>query len=176
MTLSDLSSIATVVSGLAVLVSLVYLSLQIRQNTRHSQALILQGRAARISETALRLAELAGTQGLERCFEGSTEVGANDVRRFLFLCRAILISAEDSFYQNRRGLLDGPGFESFESSLRAGMGAPGIGAAWKMTREMYEPQFRDYMDRTMGEVTGRANIESRGLARWKQTLATPEKI
>ncbi len=56
------------------------------------------------------------------------------------------------------------------------MGAPGIGAAWKMTREMYEPQFRDYMDRTMGDVTGQANGEGRSLARWKQTLAGAEKI
>ena len=173
MTLSDLSSIATVVSGLAVLVSLVYLSLQIRQNTRHSQALILQGRAARISETALRLAELAGSPGLERCFEGSADVAANDVRRFLFLCRAIFISAEDSYYQNRRGLLDGPGFESFESSVRAGMGAPGIAAAWKMTREMYEPKFRDFMDRTCGDVTGEADGEARSLTRWKQAVGNP---
>jgi hypothetical protein len=40
MSLSDLASIGSFVSGAAVLVSLVYLRLQIRQNTRHSQALI----------------------------------------------------------------------------------------------------------------------------------------
>lgn len=170
MTLTDLASIGSFVSGVAVLVSLVYLSLQIRQNTKHSQALIQQGRAARISDTALRLAELAGSDGLERCFAGSPDVSENDVRRFTFLCRAIFISAEDSFFQNRQGLLDGAEFESFERSVRSGMGSPGIAAAWRMTRDMYEPQFLDYMDRTMGDVTGRADGGSRGLARWKQVL------
>ncbi|MEJ0026188.1 MAG: hypothetical protein WDN01_09190 [Rhizomicrobium sp.] len=170
MTLTDLASIGSFVSGVAVIVSLVYLSLQIRQNTKHSQALIQQGRAARISETALALTELAASEGMERCFEGSAEVSSNDVRRFLFLCRAIFISAEDSFFQNQQGLLDGAMFESFESSMRSGMGSPGIAAAWRMTRDMYEPQFRDYVDRTMGDLTGQAD-DARSLARWKSVIA-----
>jgi len=170
MTLSDLASIGSFVSGIAVLVSLVYLSLQIRQNTKHSQALIQQGRAARIADTSLRLAELAASEGLERCFQGSPDVSENDVRRFIFMCRAIFISAEDSFFQNRQGLLDGAAFESFVSSLQAGMGAPGIATAWMLTREMYEPQFRDFIDRTMGDAVGRA-ASSRGLARWKAVIA-----
>ena len=174
MTLSDLASIGSFVSGIAVLVSLVYLSLQIRQNTKHSQALIQQGRAARISESALRLAELAESEGLERCFQGSAEVSNNDVRRFLFLCRSIFISAEDSFFQNRQGLLDRAAFESFKSSLKSGMGSPGIATAWKMTREMYEPDFRDFMDRTMGDLTGEADVGARSLARWKAVIAADE--
>jgi hypothetical protein len=170
MTLSDLASIGSFISGVAVIVSLVYLSLQIRQNTKHSQALIQQGRAARIADTSLRLAELAATEGLERCFQGLPDVSENDVRRFTFLCRAIFISAEDSFFQNRQGLLNGAAFESFVSSMRAGMGAPGIAAAWMLTREMYEPQFRDFIDRTMGDAVGRV-ASSRGLARWKDVIA-----
>lgn len=175
MTLSDLSSIATVISGIAVLASLVYLALQIRQNTKHSQALIQQGRAARISETALRLAELADSKEMERCFEGSADVSANDVRRFLFLCRAVFVSAEDSYFQNKQGLLDRAAFESFEYSVRSGMGSGGIAVGWKMTRDMYEPGFRAYMDSLLGDVAGPAGIEARGLARWKQVV-TAEKV
>ena len=45
MSLSDLASIGSLVSGVAVLVSLIYLSQQTRQNTKHSRALIQQGRS-----------------------------------------------------------------------------------------------------------------------------------
>src|SRR5215469_17016584 len=38
MTLSDLASIGSFVSGIAVLVSLVYLAIQVRQNTRNLRA------------------------------------------------------------------------------------------------------------------------------------------
>jgi 3-hydroxyisobutyrate dehydrogenase-like beta-hydroxyacid dehydrogenase len=45
MSLSDLSSIVGVISGLAVLGSLIYLAQQTRQNFKHTRALIFQGTA-----------------------------------------------------------------------------------------------------------------------------------
>jgi hypothetical protein len=171
MTLADLSSIATVISGLAVLVSLVYLGLQTRQNVRHSQALIQQGRAQRIADTALRLAELRAADGLNKCFDGAADVSAQDLARFLYLCRAIFISAENSYFQNLQGLLDTDSFKSFESSVRGGMGAPGVAAGWRMTAHMYEPKFRAFMEGLMGDLKPTPAAPGRGLADWKAALA-----
>ncbi len=47
MNLSDIASIATVISSLTVLVSLIYLSLQIRQTERNQRAAMDQGAANR---------------------------------------------------------------------------------------------------------------------------------
>ena len=171
MTLSDLASIGSLISGVAVLASLIYLAQQTRQNVRHSRALIQQGRAARISDTALRLAELRESDAIDRCFEGSPEVSAKDLARFLFLCRAIFVSAEDSYFQHQQGLLDDMAFESFESSVKSGMGAGGVAAAWVMTANMYEPQFRDYMNRMMGDLKAPSARIQRGLDRWKEAIA-----
>jgi hypothetical protein len=170
MTLADLSSIATVISGLAVLVSLVYLSLQTRQNVRHSQALIQQGRAARIADTALRIAELRAADGINKCFEGAPDVSAQDVARFLNVCRAVFISAEDSYFQNLQGLLDADAFKSFETSVRGGMGSPGIAAGWRMTEDMYEPKFRAFMGGLSGDLNPTQVSRRRGLADWKAAL------
>jgi hypothetical protein len=171
MTLTDLASIGTFISALAVLISLIYLSQQIRQNTKHSQALIQQGRAARIADTALRLAELTSAPELGRCFDGSPDVSANEVRRFLYICRAIFISAEDSFFQGQQGLLDKAAFESFEASIKSGMGTPGMAAGWALTRDMYEPKFRSFVDEFAGDVTGSAEPDKRSLARWHAALS-----
>jgi len=53
MTLSDLASIGSLVSGIAVLVSLVYLAQQTRQNSKHTRALIQQGRAIQSADMPL---------------------------------------------------------------------------------------------------------------------------
>jgi hypothetical protein len=143
MSLTDLASIGSLISGAAVLASLVYLAQQTRQSVRHSRAIIQQGRAARIADTSLRLAELRESDAIDKCFQGSQDVSAKDVARFLFMCRAILVSAEDSFFQHQEGLLDDVAFESFESGLKSGLGSVGIAAGWMMTANMYEPQFRD---------------------------------
>lgn len=171
MTLSDIASIGSLVSGFAVLVSLVYLGIQTRQNVRHSQALIQQGRAARISDTSLRMAELRGDAGLNKCFEGSQDVSAQDVARFLFLCRSIFVSAEDSYFQHKQGLLDEMVFASFEASVKSGMGARGLAAGWMMTANMYEPEFRAYMDSINGDIHNPDSASSRGLAAWKAAIA-----
>jgi len=152
MSLADLASLGSFVSGVAVLISLVYLSLQIRQNTKHSRALVQQGRAARIADTALRLAELPDESGFDKCFMGQSDVTPAELRRFLNVARAIFISAEDSYFQHRHGLLDDVSFASFEASLKNGMGSSGLGAAWKLTNGMYEPEFRAYVERTMGDL------------------------
>ena len=57
MSLSDLASIGSLLSGIAVVISLAYLAFQIRQNTRHQRASMQQGRAARTVDLLLRTAE-----------------------------------------------------------------------------------------------------------------------
>ena len=169
MSLSDLASLGSFVSGVAVLVSLVYLSLQIRQNTKHSRALIQQGRAARIADTAMRVAELRADDGLNKCFDGAPDISSKDLGRFLNICRAVFVSAEDSFLQKQQGLLDDLAFESFQTSVRAGMNAPGMGAGWLITRDLYEPQFRKYIDDNLGDAPHKA---ARPLSEWKAALTT----
>jgi hypothetical protein len=57
MSLSDLAAIGSLISGVAVLISLIYLARQMRQNTKHTRALIQQGRVERISNQQLKFAE-----------------------------------------------------------------------------------------------------------------------
>jgi hypothetical protein len=171
MSLTDLASIGSLISGVAVLASLVYLAQQTRQNVRHSRALIQQGRAARIADTSLRLAELRESDAIDKCFNGSSDVSAKDVARFLYICRAVLVSAEDSFFQHQQGMLDDVAFESFETGLKRGMGTAGIAAGWIMTADMYEPAFRDYMSRTMGDLNSSSARTSRGLENWQTAIA-----
>jgi hypothetical protein len=173
MSLSDISAIGSLVSGMAVLVSLVYLSLQIRQNTKHSQALIQQGRAARITDVALRLAELRGDDGLHRCFEGWPEASDKDVSRFLNVARAVFISAEDSFLQSEEGLLNPTAFNSYMASVRIGLGSLGVAAAWLLTRDMYEPKFRAFMDANYGGLA--ASARSRPREAWRTAIASLSK-
>jgi hypothetical protein len=57
MSLSDLASLGSFVNGLAVLISLIYLALQVRQTNRNQQIAIRHIRASRIVELQLALAD-----------------------------------------------------------------------------------------------------------------------
>jgi hypothetical protein len=169
MTLSDLASIGSLISGVAVLISLIYLGLQMRQNSRHSQALIQQGRASRTMEILTRWAEFDWSDGMEACMSGLPEVNPRDLRRFIALMRAYFVNYEDSFLQHREGLLEGVAFATVEAALRATMTGPGHRAAWKVVRAAFDRTFQEYMDRVIAETT-QASFTST-LDRWKEATA-----
>ena len=152
------------------LVSLIYLSLQIRQNTKHSRALIQQGRAARICQSLSDMAELDWTDGMDACFAGEQSVSPKDLRKFNFLARTYFVSAEDSFLQHQEGLMDHQVFEGFEGLMRSGLiASPGFRKAWKISRLSYVPAFRAYIDRLVAEV--KSSDAPSALAAWNATDA-----
>lgn len=165
MSLSDLASIGSFVNGLAVLASLIYFGLQMRQNSKHSRALIQQGRATRSVDIMLWRAELDDSDGMEACYAGSPDVSARDLRRFRYATRAALLNHEDSFLQHREGLLEGPAYENFEALLRSFLRNPGHRVAWMGIRESFGQDFRDYVDRMIADLPLMESGEA--LSRWK---------
>ena len=107
MTIQDLGSIGEFLGGLAVLVSLVYLALQIRQNTTSVRAAASASVAeslSRVTETMSLEPELARiwTEGLadHDSLDGDARIRFNMI--FLTYMRRI----ENAFYQQSRGFLD----------------------------------------------------------------------
>jgi hypothetical protein len=76
MTLSDLASIGSLVSGVAVLVSLIYLALQVRQAEKNQRALMNQGTVARVSESILGFAQPALNAISTRVHSGGIDFSA----------------------------------------------------------------------------------------------------
>lgn len=168
MSLAAMTSLAGAVSAIAVLVSLLFLRIQIRQSERNQRALIQQGRAGRSAEIAMRLMASDFAAAYHRCMNGDAEVSEIQLVQFIGYCRAIFLGAEDSFLQHREGLLDELAFSSFSKSLRGLFLSPGIRAAWSITREMYEAEFVAFMDGVIHETAVRPIVTQ--LAQWKTVV------
>src|SRR5689334_18120021 len=117
MDLTDLASIATVISGTAVVVSLIYLALQVQQNTKHTRALIHQGRIARSVGLHLNLAEPHFADAWIVA-SGAAVTPAESLRRQFWLSGfAYELSWEDTFLQHELGLLAEEQFSDFRARL-----------------------------------------------------------
>src|SRR5215469_5099480 len=97
MSLSDLASLGSFVSGVAVLASLVYLTLQVRQAERYQKAIALQARAARLVDMHFRMADSdvheIGLKGLN----GDDDITQMQLRKFRSIFMANMYSSEDTF-------------------------------------------------------------------------------
>ena len=105
MVLSDLASIATAISGLAVTASLIYVGIQTKQNVRHTRALIHQGAAARTTNILLGF---MNTEAVTAWIEGNGGAPMPELirqRQFYYHCGIAMIAMEDYFSQHEDGLL-----------------------------------------------------------------------
>jgi len=109
MTLADLANLSTLISGIAVTASLIYLALQVHQNTKHTRALIRQGRAARAVSVTLAEADAEIAAAVIIANGGQPTPEEVKRRQFEGFFAARMISFEDSFAQFDSGLMDGDG-------------------------------------------------------------------
>ena len=152
MTLSDLASVGSFVSALAVLISLIYLALQVRQAERNQRALMQQGRADRVSGNCLKMAEPGPSHVYGKGSSGDEGLTAEQFAQFMMMCRAGFLSGEDSFLQHLSGQLGDAPYRSYVAGARSLFAQPGLRAAWRLSSQQYGNEYRKFMDGILNET------------------------
>jgi len=171
MSLSDLASLGSFVSGLAVLISLVYLALQVRQAEKNQQAAIRQAAATRMVEYLMSAAaepSLAETIG--HGARGTEDMSEVALRQYSLFCRASFYSWQDSFHQHHDGLLSDAAFRSLEISLKnAVAGSIGMRTQWRIHRIIFDEDFVRWVDSLMVATPARQPTST--ITQWKSALS-----
>ena len=127
MTLIDLASLGSFVSALAVVASLIYLSLQVQQNSKHTKALLWQGAVGRGTTLFLAQAD-ANLAAAWIIGNGETPTPeAVNQRQFMLQCHANRTTLEDFFAQHEDGLISDNRFNRIRSNWKTNLsGNPGL--------------------------------------------------
>lgn len=146
MTLTDIASLSTAVSGIVVTISLVYLALQVHQNTKHTRALIHQGRVAGIRELLIA----STNPEIASVIVGQTlaHPTADDVKRqqFATWCAANFYGWQDSFVQHRKGLLDDDFFLQMKTAVIRTLSIPAARTEWETKIRVPGTAFAAFVD------------------------------
>jgi hypothetical protein len=168
MSLSDLAAIGSFVSGIAVVISLVYLAFQIRQTTKNQRATMHQMRASLSTDVMLRIAESGLAHSFRAGLTGAREISEAEFWQFYYAASAILRTTENAFTQHQDGLISDAHFASAKASARSFLMSPGYRALWQATRLNREPGFREFMDELAVESDGHSSPDL--FAAWKSHL------
>jgi hypothetical protein len=152
MSLSDLASLGSFASGLAVTVTLIFLVIQTRQANRNQRALMQQGRAASQVDLLLRYSESYFGRVSLRARASDLTLSDDEISTSIFLCLANWRSFEDGFLQYRAGTLDLESFQSDTTILRHLLSYPSQRATWRLARERFAGGFRDHVDTILRET------------------------
>ena len=149
MTLDNLGSIGEFVGAIAVLASLIYLALQVRQATkwqRHAAFEAMAGRAADWWANISRDPEVARIY-----LDGCTDLGSlerEDRVRFHALLIQLFVGCEMMVRMSEDRLLDAQIRDTVEGFLRSLLGTPGVRAWWhEQGSEVVSADFRARVDR-----------------------------
>ena len=151
MSFAHLASFAGLASSVAVLISLLFLGLQIRQSNRNQRSLMQQGRSARNVDLLSRLTDpkLSGT--LFRLSTGETLADAEYLVVYGYTA-AIFWSYEDCFLQFRSGMLDPKSWASDVATLQRLLSNPTYRAVWRVARNAMGDDYKSFLDGIAAEA------------------------
>jgi hypothetical protein len=158
MSLANLTLFASLLSSVAVLVSLIFLGIQIRQSNRNQRSLMQQGRSTRNVDLLSRLSDPKLSELLLRVFRGETAMDAEYLVIYGYMA-SVFWSYEDCFFQSHAGTLDAKSWASDVITLRRLLCNPVYRAVWKAVRSGIGEEYRAFLDEIAAEARHQAPID-----------------
>lgn len=150
MTLSDLGNIGDFIGAIGVIVSLIYLAIQIRQNTKSVRNSTYQ---EIVRDMTASTDLLASNSELARAWRmGLQDFGALDADqrvRFGAYMLSLFRRLENILHQSNYGTLDPASWEGWRAALRNIVRQPGVVVWWHTAHTLFSRDFREYVGREL---------------------------
>jgi len=148
MTIHDLGSLGEFIAAIATLGTLVYLAIQIRQNTRFIRASSFQSSSR---DTFDIIDRVALDPELNRVYFAGTRdyasMSPEDRRRFGTYMSSLVGRWENLVFQGEQGVLDPTQFSFFYENLRVAFAQPGTRQWWEKARHLFRPEVQRVVER-----------------------------
>jgi len=161
MRLAEIADIAEVIGAAAIVVSLIYVGIQVDDSTRAV-------RSATANETTNAIASWYETVGADqqtaqlyrRGMVDPDSLSAEEWLQFVLLGHSLMLKYQTTFYLAHEGTLDIDISQSITATLSASRELSGFLRYWEQRKSVFEPEFRAYVDDIVLNGTTNRQIES----------------
>lgn len=146
-----LGAVAESLGAIGVVVSLIYLAIQIQRNTsaiRANTAQQVTNRGGEIAEAVATQADLADIQ--RRGLVEPDSLTAAEKFRFSHIMNSIFRAYENMDYQHRIGLLDDDIWTGLDNNLKKVVKQPGFREWWRSAGDGYNQEFQNRINAIVG--------------------------
>jgi hypothetical protein len=168
MSLSDLASLGNFVSGIAVLISLIYVSFQIRQNTLTHRATAYEKRQEYAKEQIHMLMDPALASLHLRTAAGDDTLTEVECFQYFMMQNAVFVGFDHLVWLHDNKILDNDTYRAQLRLLRGQLGSPGGRAAWELWKPIATPPFRKVVEEELSTLAPRS--ARRFQARWHEAF------
>ena len=147
MSLEQAAYLSQIIGALAVLASLLFVGLQIRQNTKSQKVVAVDSLSAAIA--AINVPAMESPE-LGEALAKATQDWGSASREQRIIAHYFLFSyfklAENAWYQQRAHVLDREQWAGWETMMRTYYHTPGVQTAWwPRRRSAYSPAFQEFL-------------------------------
>ena len=152
MTLQDWGSIGELIGGIAIIVSLLYVGLQIRQSTKATQAATNQAFSSLYSHQILQITREDMRDVFRLGLGGLQNLNAGEQAAFMALIASITRMWETFYFEKRNGRFEAEMYDSWLVQLIDLHGNPGVREYWSIRKHHFSSDFVAYLDGKIGEI------------------------
>ena len=147
MNIAILANYADVIGGIAVLASLVYVGVQIRNNTRSSQSHTNQLAHDSMATITLAIGSDPTLSSLvQRGLSNFKGLSEEERYQFVMLLTSVFRRFENIFYQHRKGLLEEELWQGYSRTLTLYFHSEGGYGFWKARSNSFSPKFCEFLE------------------------------
>ncbi len=155
MTISDIGSIGNVLAAIAVFVTLIYLSRQVRQANMLAKS---QVRQRMVEQTQEEIYQWMNNPDLPECFLPAADLSPAAQAKLHFFLLAAMRQREWEWYQYKDGVIDKAVYQAYHEVISLHLGVPRTRTWWRTVgRVGFHPEFVAEVD---GFLAGRPLAEA----------------
>jgi hypothetical protein len=153
MTLQDWGALGELVGGAGIIVSLVYVGLQIRQGTKASRSATNQAFSAQYAELILQITREDFRDVFWRGIGGLENLQGSEKAAFMGWHAATLRTFESFYFQLIDGSFDSRLFDAWIAQWMDLIANQGPREYWELRKHQFSTEFAEYMEQQIANAT-----------------------
>ncbi|HEY5622265.1 MAG TPA: hypothetical protein VIV14_00795 [Gammaproteobacteria bacterium] len=160
--LSEMASLAEIIGAVAIVVSLVYVGVQVNDSTRAVRSASANETAAAMSAWYAQLGTNEQASGI--FINGMTNpesLSREEMFQFVVQLHGLMLGYQAAYYLSQEGTLDVELQESLTNTILGVRDLPGFAVYWGQRKDLFKASFRQYMENLF--ITGTTNTDMQRL-------------
>ena len=159
--LADLASIAEIVGAAAIVISLIYVGVQVNDSTRAVRSATANETSTAISSWYSDLGtDFQSTEVFVRGIANPGSLTAVEAAQFIYLMHGLFFQYQGAYYLSEQGTLDMEIQQSLVNTLLGVREQPGFHMYWEQRGSMFESDFREFVDNMLANGNTNTSFET----------------
>ena len=167
MTLEHYANLFEIIGGIIVVITLIFLVVQLRQNTHALKSATLLGSHSTTLSVYGMLVEDSMIQVLVKGMPRPSDLTPVEKAKFHAFWTATLQNYQQTYFQIRAGAYDESLYDGWWQVLRDNFLSPGFQLHWKRRKFILSPEFQEFVEKDVMSRSPTADYEKSVSKKWK---------